>query len=347
MKEKLLGLGVFVDNKYLDLYCSLIDSNLQTKKETAKTQSHHIIPKCYFKSVGRPCDNTKTNLVNLLYVDHARAHFYLSLCLSDKLLAGQNALVLKYILNQVQQKKYTSIEELLATDELQRYYEIRKSYLNSDEYRQKKRAQAKNQFKDGYIWITDGQVNHTVSSKLDWQKHFPDFWQGRTMTEESRKLRSASGKEAYEKYTQEQKDKLSARFRQSSLGNSNHAHAVYCVSLDKTFNSIKEASDAVCCATNSIISCCVGAQLKAGNHFWAYAEDTERIQFIKDNYLTANNVYSNYTFNPKSVRCVETGIIYSDITTAAKALGMYCPSHISTACKTGKKSGGYHWEYVT
>jgi hypothetical protein len=122
MKEKLLGLGVFVDNKYLDLYCHLIENNKQTKKETTKTQRHHIIPKCYFKSVGKPCDNTKANLVNLLYVDHARAHFYLSLCLGDKALAGQNALVLKYILNQVQQKHYTSIEDLLATDELQQYY---------------------------------------------------------------------------------------------------------------------------------------------------------------------------------------------------------------------------------
>ena len=49
---------------------------------------------------------------------------------------------------------------------------------------------------------------------------------------------------------------------------------------------------------------------------------------------------------PKSIRCIETGVVYPDMTTAAKALGMHGPSHISTACKTGKKAGGYHWEYA-
>lgn len=165
MKEKLLGLGVFVDNEYLDLYCSLIENNKQTKKETTKTQRHHIIPKCYFKLINKPCDNSKTNLVNLLYLDHARAHFYLSQCLSNKTLAGQNALVLKYILNQVQQTHYTSIEELLSTGELQRYYEVYGAYINSEEYRQRRRNQAKEQFKYGCFWINDGVTNHLISKQ--------------------------------------------------------------------------------------------------------------------------------------------------------------------------------------
>lgn len=80
MKEKLLGLGVFVDNEYLDLYCSLIENNRRTKKEKFKTQQHHIIPRCYFKFKDEPCDNSKANLVNLSYTDHIIAHYYLSLC---------------------------------------------------------------------------------------------------------------------------------------------------------------------------------------------------------------------------------------------------------------------------
>ena len=346
IKEALLATEQFLDNEYLDKYVNLIYNNLHTKKETAKTQRHHILPKCYFKFIGKPCDNTKGNLVNLLYIDHARAHFYLSMCLSNKALAGQNALVLKYILNQVHQKQYTSVEDLLATDELQQYYEVYGTYIDSKEYRQKRSKQAKEQFKDGYVWITDGTINHTVSkTDTTWLERFPGFCIGRTMTESTRQRRSESGKLAYARYTSEQKHRLSDRMRECNTGTTRHCHKVHCVDLDKTFETIKEAL-AFVGNTGDIINCCIGNQLKAANHFWAYAEDTERIQFIKDNYLTAKNIYTNYTFKPKGVKCVETGVVYSDMTTAAKALGMHGPSHISTACKTGRKSGGYHWEYV-
>lgn len=122
-------------------------------------------------------------------------------------------------------------------------------------------------------------------------------------------------------------------------------HKVYCIDLDRIFDSMTEAR-AFLNNSGDIINCCIGNQLKAGGHFWAYAEDAERIQFIKDNYLRSENIYTNYTFDRKRVRCIETGVIYPDMTSAAKALDMYGPSHISTACKTGRKSGGYHWEYA-
>lgn len=164
-------------------------------------------------------------------------------------------------------------------------------------------------------------------------------------SKEERERRSASGKAAYSNYTPEQKQALAERARRQNRDNPRHFHKVYCVDLDITFNTIKEAF-AFVGNTGDIINCCVGNQLKAADHFWAYAEDQDRIKFIKDNYLQADNLYTNYTFKPKSVRCVETGIVYPDMTSAAKALGMCGPSHISTACKTGRKSGGYHWEYV-
>ena len=346
IKNTLLATGVFLDNDYLAKYVELIYNNLHTKKETAKTQQHHILPKCYFKFVNKTCDNTKANLVHLRYIDHTRAHFYLSQCFADKKLAGQNALVLKYILNQVQQTAYTSIEDLLSTDELQRYYDTYGAYINSPEYRKKKSEQAKQQFKDGYFWITNGIENHTVSkANTNWQEHFPGYYKGRVESKEQLQQRSESGKVAYARYTQEQKAKLAERTRQQSLGNTYHNHKVYCVDLDRTFESVKAAL-AFINNSGDVINCCIGNQMKAGGHFWAYAEDTERIKFIKENYLTSDNIYTNYTFKPKRVLCVETGIIYSDMTTAAKALGMHGPSHISTACKTGRKSGGYHWEYI-
>ena len=83
LKEKLLSLGVFEDNEYLDFYCDLIESNRNTKREKFKTQKHHIIPRCYFKYKNLEIDNSKNNLVNLSYVNHIMAHYYLCLCINN------------------------------------------------------------------------------------------------------------------------------------------------------------------------------------------------------------------------------------------------------------------------
>lgn len=120
---------------------------------------------------------------------------------------------------------------------------------------------------------------------------------------------------------------------------------VICVETGIIYDSVSIASQATGVNISSIYSA-IKKHSNTPNLHWAYAEDSERIQFIKDRYLAADNIYTNYTFKPKSVRCVETGVVYQDMTAAAKALGMHGPSHISTACKTGRKSGGYHWEYV-
>lgn len=78
LKQKLLSLGTFNDNQYLDFYCDLIERNRKTLKEKSVTQCHHIIPKCLKGG------NSKENLVNLKYSDHILAHYYLCLCINDK-----------------------------------------------------------------------------------------------------------------------------------------------------------------------------------------------------------------------------------------------------------------------
>lgn len=84
LKLKLLNIGYFINNEYLDKYCELIINNLNTKKERPKTQSHHIIPVSYFKISKLSIDNSKENRVNLLYKDHILAHYYLCLCTKGK-----------------------------------------------------------------------------------------------------------------------------------------------------------------------------------------------------------------------------------------------------------------------
>lgn len=84
LKNKLLITNTFIDNEYLDKYCELIIQNKETKKERPKTQSHHILPKSYFKLHCIEIDNSKNNRVNLLYKNHILAHYYLCLCSKGK-----------------------------------------------------------------------------------------------------------------------------------------------------------------------------------------------------------------------------------------------------------------------
>lgn len=90
LKQKLLDLNIFEDNEYLDKYVELIESNRETKKERFKTDKHHIIPRCYFHLNKIKIDNSKENLVNLLYKDHVLAHYYLVLCSSNDYIKYSN-----------------------------------------------------------------------------------------------------------------------------------------------------------------------------------------------------------------------------------------------------------------
>ena len=80
LKNKLIVLNNFIDNDYLDSYVELIITNSDTKKQKFKTNIHHIIPRCYYKLHQIEVDDSKENKVNLLYVDHIKAHYLLMNC---------------------------------------------------------------------------------------------------------------------------------------------------------------------------------------------------------------------------------------------------------------------------
>lgn len=82
IKECLLDKGIVYDNEYLNKYVNLIYSNIDRPKETFKTNRHHIIPRSYYKMNNVEVDNSSDNLVNLMYKDHALAHYYFALCTS-------------------------------------------------------------------------------------------------------------------------------------------------------------------------------------------------------------------------------------------------------------------------
>lgn len=127
IKSKLLTLGVFEDNEFLDKYVNIIESNYCTEKEKGKTQRHHIIPRCYFKTNNLKVDNSTNNVVNLLYKDHILAHCYIVLSSKEGAFKYQNYCAINHLLGV---KGYEldggTVDNL---DEIQLAYESSKSLI--------------------------------------------------------------------------------------------------------------------------------------------------------------------------------------------------------------------------
>lgn len=111
LKEKLLNLGIFKDNNYLDSYIKLINNNKSTIKQKNTTECHHIIPKVYFKYMKLPIDNSAENLVNLYYCDHVLAHCLLALSFNDKYLVSASLDSIYAVLNSFQ--IYKTLEDFI------------------------------------------------------------------------------------------------------------------------------------------------------------------------------------------------------------------------------------------
>ena len=59
-------------------------------------------------------------------------------------------------------------------------------------------------------------------------------------------------------------------------------------------------------------------------------------------------VLEHYTgpIPPRKILCIETGVIYPSVRSAAEFVGIKGETNISHAAKNNHQSGGYHWKYV-
>lgn len=99
MVEKLKTLDLFDKQEFLEKYIDLIKSNLNNQPIKGQTQSHHIIPRGYYKILGIEVDNSKENLINLKYSDHILAHWYLYKASKKGPFKNSNLYALFYMLN--------------------------------------------------------------------------------------------------------------------------------------------------------------------------------------------------------------------------------------------------------
>lgn len=125
IKDKLLSTNYFIDNEYLDKYVSLMLDNRSTIKQKGKTERHHILQRSYFKEIGQDCDNSKDNLINLLYKDHILAHYYLCLCTVGAV-KKSNILCFNYMIN------YEKLDDDSFVDKLDYYQQLHEDYCKLD-----------------------------------------------------------------------------------------------------------------------------------------------------------------------------------------------------------------------
>ena len=124
LKEKLLSLGVFLDNEYLDFYCTLILKNKNTKFTKRVTEKHHIIQRSYYKLNGLEIDNSAENMVYLSHFDHCLAHYYLCECTTGRLKYSNEYAFIKMV--KIESRFDFDLEKFMK--EADKYDEIYKSF---------------------------------------------------------------------------------------------------------------------------------------------------------------------------------------------------------------------------
>lgn len=139
-KEDLLKTGCFIDNEFLEKYMTLLQEN---QNNESILERHHIIPKCYYKMVGKEIDNSNDNIVDLTIKNHLMAHYYLANCISNKILYHKLAYMFSLIA--ATREKVLQEDDIKFIENLPLYSELRKANYwkgrsRSQEQRDKIRA---------------------------------------------------------------------------------------------------------------------------------------------------------------------------------------------------------------
>lgn len=305
--DSMINNDIIHDNEYLELYKKfLIDKSLE-KNIKFKTQTHHIIPKIYYQLNDLAIDDTSQNKVILYFKDHIYAHYLLVFIIKDEELKYRLQHALTSMCNTAH-KKDSSIdfshleylqeiyEECLQTKSL-KYKGSKK--LPVSEASRLRLKQCRQKYLDTHpnrAWITDGKINHLIYDFDEaWKNRYPGFRQGRTLSEEEINRRKNKSK----LLTDEQKKHLN-RLHAANKGNQYHSKKVYCIDLDLYFDSVNKAIQQLG-ISGDIAACCRGEQYTAGKHYWAFADDLDRIEFIKDK-LNRGIKKTNFNYHKNNIR---------------------------------------------
>ena len=170
-------------------------------------------------------------------------------------------------------------------------------------------------------WVTPKENSNNELTK----NHKSKSQKGRVFSEESKKKMSeaSKGKQLSEEHKKHIKE---SQFKK-----------VYCIELDKVFNSIKEASEEL--NIYNISDCCRGKAKTSGGYHWMYYED------YLNNPEKAKEIIDKGKGSGKKVYCIELDRTFNSIREASKELGINRQG-IANACRGILETySNYHWIY--
>lgn len=184
LRQQLLDTGCFVDNEFLSKYIQLVSDNRDTCKQKYSTQRHHIIPNAYYKHILHSAQNdSKENIVTLMYKDHILAHYYLAQCTTGKL--QYYSMYGAYVL--LNMKEYNNEGDLIL--ELPNYQSLYEEFMKtySEEQSIMKKGVKKGNGHSGKKYMNNGTHCVCISSDQFDTYISQGYTFGRLTSEEARK----------------------------------------------------------------------------------------------------------------------------------------------------------------
>ena len=173
-----------------------------------------------------------------------------------------------------------------------------------------------------------------------------DGGNGHVVTEETKKKVSEALKGRT--FSEEHRNNLSKANKGKHKGK--NTTKVYCVELDKYFDSVKEAGDYVDCNDSNISSVLTGNNKTAGGYHWLYAEDVneENInKVLSEEYnKRITTVKGKNHPRAKQVYCIELDMYFDTITEASKYVGCSDTSIRKVLNGNRKTAKNFHWVRV-
>lgn len=120
---------------------------------------------------------------------------------------------------------------------------------------------------------------------------------------------------------------------------------VYCVELEKTFDSISSASRELGISDSWITNVCKNRYKTAGGYHWVYDEEAQRFKNENGRALCAKDFGKKKHYLEK-VYCIELRKVFNSIKEAAKGVNMHYNSINGALRSKSKSAGGYHWVWL-
>jgi hypothetical protein len=168
-------LDVFEYNQHFVAMMNII--NNARLCDNKKGHKHHIIPRCWFKMMQLPIDNSKSNLVMLTPEEHLKVHQLAILCAKDDAMRSKMGFAVKRLLN-------GNFSGMKHTDETKALIKAKRALQIMTEESNRKRSIALK----GRIFTDE----HKAKLKTNWHlshTKMPSF-KGNKHSEESRKKMS-------------------------------------------------------------------------------------------------------------------------------------------------------------